>query len=71
MTLTPRQARALSSLLAQYQEILESAIEGELIAYVGGKAEPNDPAIRARLQRDRRRWLACEDFQKVLTGGAQ
>jgi len=57
------QARALSSLLGQYQDFLEEAIHSEL---VDGE-DPKDPAIRARLKRDRRRWRACEDLQKLLT----
>jgi hypothetical protein len=68
-TLTPKQARALSSLLGQYQELLESAIDGELIASPGGKLDPPDPEIRRRLQRDRRRWRACEGFQHLLNPG--
>jgi hypothetical protein len=63
MTLTPKQARALSSLLGQYQTLLESDIDCELIA---GEDPVHDPAIMRRLQRDRRRWRACEDFQALL-----
>lgn len=67
MTLTSQQARALSSLLGQYQELLESAIDCELIKFVSGApVDPADPVIRARLQRDRRRWRKCEDFQTLF-----
>ncbi len=66
VTLTRTQARALSNLLGQYQELLESDIDGELIPTDEGKVDPQDPAICARLQRDRRRWKACEGFQKIL-----
>ncbi len=70
MTLSPTQARALSRLLGQYQDVLENAINCELIQFVSGQpVDPKDPAIRARLQRDRRRWRKCEEFQKLLTEG--
>lgn len=70
VTLTPKQALALSSLLGQYQDVLENAINCELIQFVSGKpVDPADPEIRARLKRDRRRWRACEDFQKLLSPG--
>jgi len=67
IALTPAQARKLSSLLGLYQDFLENAIQSELIQFVSGEpVDPKDPAIRARLKRDRRRWRACEDLQAVL-----
>lgn len=65
ITLTDKQAHALSNLLGQYQEFLEGAIHGELIP--GSDSEEHfDTDTRQRVNRDRRRWRACEDFQLLL-----
>lgn len=68
VTLTRKQALALSSLIAQHQEQLEINIESELITGEDGATlDPlHDPEICRRLQRDRRRWKACEGFQAIL-----
>lgn len=71
MTLTPTQARALASLLGQYQELLETSIyceEGMSASIDGPPSTRFDRSIAWLLKRDRRRLRACEEFQKLLAG---
>lgn len=68
LRLTPVQARALSSLVGQYQDYLESEIACEVVNGTD-QPDPADPDACRRVQRARRRWRKCEEFVTILSPG--
>jgi hypothetical protein len=65
IALTKREARAVVRFLGKYQELLESAIDANLVR---GTAAPMRGSSR-QVARDRKDWRAAEDLIKVLERG--
>jgi hypothetical protein len=69
MTLTPAQRRELSSLIGEYQTLLESTVNA-LIVPGTNEAMPGQVEDARQLKRARRMNAACERWQTRLAEGS-